>query len=84
MASWAVECGTALRNRPASEPDIAERCQATPSPTSSCIPREHRLPKGAVLSHRKTFFNVLNSDMFFDLTTKDIMIITRPCSTRAA
>ena len=36
------------------------------------------LPKGAVLSHRKTFFNVLNSDMFFDLTTKDIMIIARP------
>jgi len=36
------------------------------------------LPKGAVLSHRKTFFNVLNSDMFFDLSTRDRMIITRP------
>jgi len=36
------------------------------------------LPKGALLSHRKTFFNVLNADMFFDLTTKDIMIIARP------
>jgi fatty-acyl-CoA synthase len=36
------------------------------------------LPKGALLSHRKTFFNVLNSDMFFDLTTRDIMIIARP------
>ena len=36
------------------------------------------VPKGAVLSHRKTFFNVLNSDMFFDLSTKDRMIITRP------
>ncbi len=36
------------------------------------------LPKGALLSHRKTFFNVLNSDMFFDLTTRDIMIVARP------
>lgn len=36
------------------------------------------LPKGAVLSHRKTFFNVLNSDMFFDLSTRDRMIVTRP------
>jgi fatty-acyl-CoA synthase len=36
------------------------------------------IPKGAVLSHRKTFFNVLNSDMFFELSTRDRMIITRP------
>ncbi len=36
------------------------------------------LPKGALLSHRKTFFNVLNADMFFDLTTRDIMTIARP------
>jgi fatty-acyl-CoA synthase len=35
-------------------------------------------PKGAVLSHRKTFFNVLNADIFFDLTTRDRMIVTRP------
>ncbi len=36
------------------------------------------IPKGAVLSHRKTFFNVLNADMVYQLTSKDIMIVSRP------
>jgi fatty-acyl-CoA synthase len=36
------------------------------------------LPKGAILSHRKTFFNALNADLFYNLTSKDIMIVTRP------
>lgn len=36
------------------------------------------IPKGAILSHRKTFFNALNADLFYNLTSKDIMIISRP------
>jgi len=36
------------------------------------------VPKGAVLSHRKTFFNVLNADIFYNLTSRDVMIISRP------
>jgi len=35
-------------------------------------------PKGAVLSHRKTFFNCLNADMFFKLNFDDIMLIVLP------
>lgn len=35
-------------------------------------------PKGAVLSHRKTFFNCLNADMFFDLSFNDRMLIVLP------
>jgi fatty-acyl-CoA synthase len=35
-------------------------------------------PKGAILSHRKTFFNVLNADIYFNLTSHDIAIIVRP------
>ncbi len=35
-------------------------------------------PKGAVLSHRKTFFNCLNADIFFKLHFDDIMLITLP------
>jgi fatty-acyl-CoA synthase len=35
-------------------------------------------PKGAILSHRKTFFNALNGDIFYNLTSKDIMIVSRP------
>ena len=36
------------------------------------------IPKGAILSHRKTFFNALNADIFYNLTFKDIMIVSRP------
>lgn len=36
------------------------------------------IPKGAVLSHRKTFFNVLNADIFYGLSSEDIMIVSRP------
>jgi fatty-acyl-CoA synthase len=36
------------------------------------------IPKGAVLSQKKTFFNVLNADIVYDLTSKDIMMVTRP------
>jgi len=35
-------------------------------------------PKGAVLSHRKTFFNCLNADIFFKLSFDDIMLIILP------
>jgi fatty-acyl-CoA synthase len=35
-------------------------------------------PKGAVLSHRKTFFNCLNTDIFFDLTGHDTMLVVLP------
>jgi fatty-acyl-CoA synthase len=36
------------------------------------------LPKGAVLTHRKTFFNCLNADIFFKLSFDDIMLIILP------
>jgi fatty-acyl-CoA synthase len=36
------------------------------------------LPKGAVLSHRKTFFNCLNADIFFKLHFDDVMLVIMP------
>lgn len=36
------------------------------------------MPKGAVLSHRKTFFNCLNADIFFKLRSSDMMLIFLP------
>jgi len=35
-------------------------------------------PKGAVLTHRKTFFNCLNAEIFFKLHFDDIMLICLP------
>jgi fatty-acyl-CoA synthase len=36
------------------------------------------VPKGAILSHRKTFFNALNANIFYGLTHDDVMLIPRP------
>jgi fatty-acyl-CoA synthase len=36
------------------------------------------LPKGAVLTHRKTFFNCLNADIFFKMHFDDIMLVILP------
>jgi fatty-acyl-CoA synthase len=35
-------------------------------------------PKGAVLTHRKTFFNCLNADIFFNLSHEDVMLVVLP------
>jgi fatty-acyl-CoA synthase len=35
-------------------------------------------PKGAVLSHRKTFFNCLNAEIFFELSMHDVVLILTP------
>ena len=40
--------------------------------------RHDGVPKGAILSHRKTFFNVLNANIFYGLTPDDVMLIARP------
>jgi fatty-acyl-CoA synthase len=36
------------------------------------------VPKGAVLSHRKTFFNSLNADIVYHFTRAEVMIVSRP------
>jgi len=35
-------------------------------------------PKGAVLSYRKTFFNCLNADIFFQMDSDDVMLVILP------
>ncbi len=36
------------------------------------------LPKGAILSHKKTFYNALNAGFYYDLNGDDISIVARP------
>jgi fatty-acyl-CoA synthase len=35
------------------------------------------LPKGAILSHRKTFYNVLNANIYYGLNSEDIFLVSR-------
>jgi len=75
---WAFSYESLLAPMSEEEPEVEERAGDTDPHIIMYTSGTTGQPKGAVLSHRKTFFNVLNSDMFFDLTTNDRMIVTRP------
>jgi len=36
------------------------------------------IPKGALLSHQKTFYNTFNAVLYFDITSKDLMLVNMP------
>ena len=36
------------------------------------------VPKGALLSHLKTFYNTFNAVLYFNMTSKDIMLVVMP------
>jgi len=76
--SWAIDYIDQIRCFPETKPDL---------PLSSGDDDPHilmytsgttGLPKGAVLSHRKTFFNVLNASIYYDIVKADIGIVARP------
>ncbi len=35
-------------------------------------------PKGALMSHRKTYWNTFNAELYFDMSHKDVMLIPMP------
>lgn len=75
--SWSIDYEKSLTDYPSKEPKTKGEVNPKDSQMIIYTSGTTGVSKGVLLSHRKTFFNALNANVYYGLTSEDVMLVTR-------